>query len=155
MQINGNDQLDLKGSCLSGCSNDDILTFSFNLYTLDSSRNQWKSFTNNSYFYLTGKTLSELAIRKQLFLDFPIQKIWKIDLILNVFNSLLNLTQIATSSLIFYVNQPPSSGTCDINPKSGTTSTFFTLSCSNWIQSDGSPALNYVFYGIIFILILH
>jgi hypothetical protein len=147
MQINGNDQLDLKGSCLKGCQNGDILTFSYNLYVLDSSTNQWNRFNNNSYFSLTGKTLSDLVIKKQLFSDFFAQKILKIDLILNVFNSNQNQTQIATSSLIFYVNQPPTSGTCDINPKSGTTSTLFTTSCKNWIQHDGSPALNYVFYG--------
>jgi hypothetical protein len=28
-----------------------------------------------------------------------------------------------------------------------TISTLFTISCINWIQHDGSPALNYVFYG--------
>jgi hypothetical protein len=152
MQINGNDQLDLKSSCLSGCQNGDILTFSYNLYLLNTSTNQWDRFTDNSYFYSTGKTLSDLTIKKQLFSDFIAQKIWKIDLILDDFNPMQNQTQIATSSLIFYVNQPPSSGTCDINPKSGTTSTLFSISCSSWIQQDGSPPLKYVFYGKIFIL---
>ena len=152
MQINGNDQLDLKGSCLSGCQNGDILTFSYNLYMLDASTKQWNIFTNNTYYYLTGKTLSDITIKKKLFSDFSIQKIWKIDLILSDRDNVENQTQIATSSLIFYVNQPPSSGTCDINPKSGTTSTLFAISCSNWIQHDHGPTLNYVFYGRFYIL---
>jgi hypothetical protein len=152
MQINGNDQLDLKGSCLSGCQNGDILTFSYNLYSLNSGTNQWNIFIDNSYYYLTGKTLSDLTIKKQLFSDLYTQNIWKIDLILTDLNPILNLTQIATSSLIFFVNQPPSAGTCDINPKSGNTSTLFAISCINWIQHDGSPVLNYVFYGKFHIL---
>ena len=147
MQINGNDQLDLKGLCLSGCQNGDILTYSYNLYLLNTSTNQWKSLNNDSYFYLSGKNLSDFTIRKELFSDFYTQKIWKIDLLLNDINPLLNLTQIATSSLIVYVNQPPELGTCDINPKSGTTSTLFSISCSDWFQSDGSQVMNYVFYG--------
>jgi hypothetical protein len=148
MQINGNDQLDLKGSCLSGCNNNDILTFSYELYMLDFNIQQWINLNNCSYFYLNGEKLSDLTIKKELFSDFYTQKIWKIDLILNDLNPLLNLTQIATSSLIVYVNQPPVLGTCDIDPKNGTTSTLFSFSCSNWFQSDGSQVLSYVFYGI-------
>ncbi len=69
-------------------------------------------------------------------------------MILNDFNPIQNKSQIATSSLIFYVNQPPFSGSCDIDPKSGTTSTLFSIACINWIQPEGSPPLKYVFYGI-------
>jgi hypothetical protein len=148
MQINGNDQLDLKGSCLSGCNNNDILTFSYELYMFDFNLQQWINFNDTSYFYLNRKKFSDFTIKKELFSDFYTQKIWKIDLILNDTNPLLNLTQIATSSLIVYVNQPPVLGTCDIDPKNGTTSTLFSFSCSNWFQSDGSQVLSYVFYGI-------
>ena len=148
MQINGNDQLDLKGSCLSGCKINDVLTFSFNLYIFDSISRKWNQFTKSSYYYLTGKTQSDLTIKKHLFSDYKNQSVWKIDLILINKNPLQDQTQLATSSLIVYVNQPPSSGTCDIDPKSGTTSTFFSITCSNWIQLVGGPVLNYVFYGI-------
>ena len=35
------------------------------------------------------------------------------------------------------MNQPPSNGSCSINPNNGTTSTMFTISCPNWYDDDG------------------
>ena len=149
MRINANDQLDLKSSCLSGCSTNDTLTFTYNLNMLDSNTNKWILFPANAlkYYYLTGRTLSDLTIKKQLFSDYSTQNIWKIDLILNVKDPFQNQTQNATSSLNVYVNQPPTSGTCDIDPKNGTTNTLFRINCINWIDIDGSVPVNYVFYG--------
>jgi len=119
---------------------------------LDSNTNKWVLFSTNAsfYYYLTGKTLSDLTVKKELFSDFPSQSRWKIDLILNVKDPFQNQTQNATSSLIVYVNQPPLFGTCDIDPKNGTTNTLFSVYCINWIDIDGSVPVNYVFYGIKF-----
>ena len=44
---------------------------------------------------------------------------------------------ISSSALNFVVNQPPSNGSCSISPLQGTTSTLFTVSCSNWFDEDG------------------
>ena len=150
MKINANDQLDLKGSCLKGCNANDTIVYSYELSFLNNTTNQWSLFTNNSYFYVTGKVLSDLTIKKELFSDFPTQIIWKINFIINDINLLLIQTQ-ASSSIIFYVNHPPLSGSCDINPKNGTTSTLFYIYCSKWVDSNGVSASNYVFYGEYFL----
>lgn len=42
----------------------------------------------------------------------------------------------SSSALNFRINQPPESGTCIINPPQGNTSTIFTISCSDWYDSD-------------------
>ena len=145
-KINANDQLDLKGSCLTGCNENDTLEFNYNLYMFNSSIKQWKQFFQNNFYYLTGKAKSGLTIKKNLFQEYFEQKIWKIELFLNVTN---RQSVFAFTSLIIYVNQPPKSGYCDIDPKNGTTSTLFNLICSGWIDTDGSLA-NYAFYGNIY-----
>ena len=148
MRINGNDQLDLKGSCLSGCMPDDIKKFSYSLFTFDLLTNQWELFTNKTFFYQTGKTQSDLTITKDFFSVSSSQKTWKIVLDLNATDSLLKNTRQAQTSFFIYVNQPPWSGTCDIEPKNGTTNTLFNISCSDWEDPDGILVVNYAFYGI-------
>ena len=146
MKINANDQLDLKGSCLRGCNDNDTIVFSYELFFLNNITNKWNVFKNQSYYYLTGKSLSDLTIKKELFSDFSTQAFWKIDLVIYDTNPHLVQTQ-ASSSIIFCVNHTPLSGSCDINPKNGTTSTLFYIYCTNWIDSNGVLATNYVFYG--------
>jgi hypothetical protein len=46
----------------------------------------------------------------------------------------------------FIINQPPSNGSCSINPLNGTTTTLFTISCPNWFDEDGVK--DYSLYGI-------
>jgi hypothetical protein len=147
MRVNANDQLDLKGSCITGCTSNDILTYSYSLFIFDLFTNGWKLFTNNNYFYQTGKTKSELRLTKELFSIFSSQKIWKIDLVLNVTDSNLKNTRQAQASFFIYVNQPPWSGYCDIKPKTGTTNTLFNINCADWEDPDGNLVVNYAFYG--------
>jgi hypothetical protein len=65
MKINANDQLDLKGSCLSGCDKESSI-FTYNLFMLNSSSNQWISFTNNSYYFYTGlNPQTDLTIKER------------------------------------------------------------------------------------------
>jgi hypothetical protein len=42
------------------------------------------------------------------------------------------------------MNQPPRNGSCLISPLSGTTSTLFTINCTDWIDEDGIK--DYSFY---------
>jgi hypothetical protein len=51
------------------------------------------------------------------------------------------------SALNFEINQPPQNGSCSISPFSGTTSTLFTITCSNWLDENGIK--DYSFYGRI------
>jgi hypothetical protein len=77
MRINGNDQLDLKGSCLSGCVNQ--LTYDYNVYFLNTLTSQWNLFTNTSYYHIPPQTYIDLTVSKNLFFDYSTQIIWKFE----------------------------------------------------------------------------
>ena len=104
--------------------------------------NQWLEFTDNSFFYQTGQSNSDLTILSDLFMNNTNQVIWMIEL--TVFISSRNVS--GYSSIILYVNFPPKTGTCDISPTSGTTETLFTLNCFGWIDPDGS-LISFAYYG--------
>ena len=146
MSINANDQLDLIGSCLIGCTDAKSSIYTYNLYMLNNNTNQWIPFTNSSYYYQTDLTPNSfLTIRQSLFEDFPSQIIWKVELVVNCVSP-NNENVNGSTSLIFYVNYPPKSGSCDIYPKNGTTSTQFQIICINWVDSNG-VVIKYSFYG--------
>jgi hypothetical protein len=113
---------------------------------LNNVTNQWLEFTDNSYFYQTGHSNSDLTVLSDLFMNNTNQVIWMIELA--VFISSRNVS--GYSSIILYVNFPPKSGTCDIIPTSGTTETLFTLKCYGWIDPDGS-LISFAYYGNILI----
>ena len=119
------------------------LTYSYNLYMLNS--NQYTLFTNTSYYYTTGQSNSDLTILSDLFTDYPLQVIWKIELV--VYISSRNVS--GYSSILINVNFPPSSGSCNVNPTSGTTITLFTITCVGWIDPDGS-LFSFAYYGKYF-----
>ena len=48
------------------------------------------------------------------------------------------------TSMDFLINTPPNNGTCSITPLTGTTSTVFTLDCSQWMDIHGIK--DYSFY---------
>ena len=140
MKINANDQLDLQGTCLVGCSGSD-LKFTYNLYQLDTITNQWLLFTNSSYYYTENNGLS-LTMLENLFSDYSSQTIWKVELVALI----PSRNASGSSSVMFYVNFPPRSGSCDVNPKNGSTNTLFSISCSNWVDPDG-VVVSYAYYG--------
>ena len=140
-KINANDQLDIKGACLRGCDNS-VSFYNYTLYMFSS--NQWIPLMNNSYYYKTGlNPQQDLTVKEDLFQDYFPQIIWKIEL--NVFVPNKNVT--GSTSILFYVNYPPRSGSCTLNPTIGTTNTIFSISCLNWIDSDGNVH-SYFYYGI-------
>ena len=143
LKINANDQLDIKGSCVIGCNNR-MFKYSYRIYMIDESRNQSIKLENASFYFVQNDALSRLnlTIKKELFSDFYLFKYWRVELV--TFNSDLNVSE--STSLQFYVNQPPKPGMCKINPLSGTTSTLFTIYCFDWIDEE-SDIVNYTFYG--------
>ena len=147
LQVNANDQLDLIGSCLSGCSGKHF-SFSYNIYTLDNSQ---ANFTNFSYYYQTGMNKSDITLISQLFADYSMFSYWKVELVYNL-TTYLNTTLFGISSLTFFINQPPSPGTCDITPKNGTTSDLFTIYCDGWSDESYGTSINYTFYSRIIFL---
>jgi hypothetical protein len=142
MKINANDQLDLQGFCLRGC---DLSEKFYNYALYMSNSNQWIPFTNTSYYFYTGlMPQTSLTVKEDLFKDYPFQKIWKIEL--SVFVPSKNKS--GSTSIQFYVNFPPQQGSCDINPKQGSTNTLFRISCINWLDSDGILS-SFSYYGIL------
>ena len=118
-----------------------IKNITWNIYTdeRNSSANysQWTLFnrTDNWFF---GKNTSNFTATNQLFLSNPQIKFWKFEVVYSF------LTETSTSALSFVINQPPYNGSCSISPQNGTTSTLFTILCSDWFDEDGIK--DYTFY---------
>ena len=144
-KINANDQLDLKGSCLNGCVGKSLM-YSYKIFMMDDTLNQFVQFTNSSYYYLTGANKSDLTILSNLFLEYSYIAIWKVELDLNL-TSFDNENVSTYISLTLYVNQPPTPGACDIDPKNGTTSDLFTIFCDQWLDDVDGSLVNFTFYG--------
>ena len=145
-KINSNDQLDLKGSCLIGCTADSSLAYTYNIYLFNSPLNQWIPFTNSSYYRRNGHLNSDITILKDLFEDFPSQTIWKIELIINVLYT-NNQSYSGYVSMKIYVNFSPRPGTCDISPRVGTTNTLFFIYCDQWTDADSGSISSFDYYG--------
>jgi len=67
---------------------------------------------------------------------------WQFD----VFYSFQNQIRI-NNTIHIKINKAPENGSCSIHPLNGTIDTLFTISCSNWIDSNGIK--DYSFYGVI------
>lgn len=93
------------------------------------------------YLYLGTNTSNFTAINR-LFLDNSEIEYWRFEVVYS-FSS-----EISSSALNFVLNQPPSNGSCMINPLNGTTSTLFNISCRNW--SDQDDIKDYSFYSQTF-----
>ena len=146
MKINANDQLDLKGYCLNGCDNETSI-YTYHLYMLNSTSNQWIPFTNPSLYFYTGLyPYKDLTLKEELFQNYSSQTIWKVELSLFVGNK----NRSGSASILFLVNFPPKNGSCDINPKNGSTETIFSISCWNWLDKDGSMD-SFSYYGMHFL----
>jgi hypothetical protein len=144
MKINSNDQLDLKGTCLSNCIGKS-LTYNFAFYQMDPILKTWIPYTNNSYFFGAGLSNEYFVILKDLFRDFPNQVYWKVESNIQL-TTYADDTLNALASIIFYVNLSPLNGMCNISPIVGTTNTLFTIYCNNWIDKDGE-IVSYSYYG--------
>ena len=79
MKINANDELDLVGNCIAKC--DGLgLTYTFFIYMLNYSSNNWIPLTNNSYFHKSAESESNLIVLKDLFKPYSRHRVWKIEL---------------------------------------------------------------------------
>ena len=125
------------------------LAYNFTLFylfqNLSSSATQWIQFSKNKYLTKTGRENEQFSIEKQLFKDYPYTT-WKVQLT-GSFISFSNQSLKSDSSLLFYVNYSPTNGTCNVDPKNGTTKDLFTLTCLNWLDSGGGFLARYFFYG--------
>ena len=144
IKINANDELDLVGNCIAKC--DGLgLTYTFFIYMLNYSSNNWIPLTNNSYFHKSAESESNLIVLKDLFKLYSRHRVWKVELRTTLF-TYTNQNLTTDSSLLFYVNYPPLNGTCDIEPKIGSTKDIFKINCDKWSDVEGN-IVSYSFYG--------
>lgn len=81
---------------------------------------------------------SNLTSTIDLFVNNPNVNYWRFQVVYTVGS------MISSGFIDFMVNSVPQSGMCLISPLSGTTSTVFTITCSNWLDSNGIK--DYSFY---------
>ena len=85
-----------------------------------------------------GRDTTNFTTTSNLFLDDPFIQYWRFEVVYSFPSGR------SSGSIDFVLNQPPVNGLCSINPPNGTTSTLFSMVCSNWFDSDGIK--DYSFY---------
>ncbi len=80
---------------------------------------------------ILGINTSSFTATSKLFMDNRNIQYWRFE----AFYSFIS--QNSSSALNFQINQPPENGSCSIDPLNGTTSTLFTINCSEWFDIDG------------------
>ncbi|UJR16871.1 hypothetical protein I4U23_003769 [Adineta vaga] len=134
--VNPTTQVALFSVCTGDCSTLQNITWNVYYSTNDSSANviTWifsnQTITHQDIWFF-GRNTSNFTATSQLFLSNPMITLWRFE-ILCTFSSAKSL-----SSLNFVINQPPTNGSCSINPLNGTITTLFDISCSNWMDKDG------------------
>jgi REJ domain len=88
------------------------------------------SYSNPSSSNFKGRKTTNFTSANQLFLSNPDKTLWRFEVVYT-FSS-----ETSASSLNFVINQPPSNGSCSIDPLNGTTLTQFNISCPNWFDQD-------------------
>lgn len=129
--INPTTQIALFSICLENCSS--LQNIIWKIYSKEI--NQTYSMENNWFF---GINTSNFTSTNQLFLTNSQIKHWQFEVVYS-FSS-----RISTSAMNFVINQSPQNGSCSIFPSNGTTSTLFTIRCSNW--TDENEIKDYSFY---------
>lgn len=84
-----------------------------------------------SHSALSGRQTNYFTAAKNLILDHLDIVLWRFE-VLYTYES-----GQSSSSMDFVINQPPSNGSCQIDPRNGTTRTLFTVSCLHWLDDDG------------------
>ena len=166
-RVNPTTQVALFALCLGRCVN--IQNITWNLYqgVMNTSTNisQWIRYNQmityqNIWFFGKERFLIDLenviesflgghttnfTSSNQLFLSNENTTLWRFQVVYTF------PTGRSSSALNFVINQPPFNGTCSIDPRNGTTSTLFNISCINWFDDDGIK--DYSFYSKSIVLI--
>ncbi|CAF1506830.1 unnamed protein product [Adineta ricciae] len=135
--VNPTTQLSLYSICNQNCQlNQYNITWNIYYATQNLSVNSttWVLFQQTNLYediYIFGRNASNITVLKEFFSENFQKTIWKFEVVYQ-FES-----EISISSLNFLLNQPPSNGSCSINPLNGTTTTLFHITCFNWFDSNG------------------
>ncbi|CAF1640035.1 unnamed protein product, partial [Adineta ricciae] len=92
-------------------------------------------------FVFAGLTTNKLAVMKGLFAENHSNIYWRFE----VSYSFLEFENQSQSYFDIELNQPPINGSCSIYPLNGTTTTLFTIQCTNWFDQD--EIKDYLIYG--------
>ena len=84
-----------------------------------------------SSIVLLGSNTTNFTSTNDLFISYPLIEYWRFEVTYSF------AAESSSSALNFQINQSPENGSCSINPYNGTTSTLFTISCSDWADQDG------------------
>ncbi|CAF3980133.1 unnamed protein product [Rotaria sp. Silwood2] len=134
--VNPTTQVALFSICVGSCTN--IQNITWNIYqgsdNSSSNNTRWILFNQmisyeNIWFF--GRNTTNFTATNKLFLENPQITLWRFEVVYAL------TTETSTSALNFAINQPPYNGSCSMNPLNGTTSTLFTISCSDWFDEDG------------------
>jgi hypothetical protein len=143
--LNPTTQVALFTICIGSCLN--IQSIRWNIYqgqdNSSSNSTEWILFNQmNSYenIWFFGTQTTNFTAINQLFLNNPQINLWRFEVVYTF------PSETSISALNFIMNQPPSNGSCMINPQNGTTTTLFTISCPNWFDVNGIK--DYSLYGI-------
>jgi len=82
--------------------------------------------TNFENVWFFGRNTTNFTSTNDLFDHFRNETHWKFEVIYQ-FEGMNS-----SSALNFEINPPPSNGSCEINPRNGTTNTLFNVTCSHW-----------------------
>ena len=83
-----------------------------------------------SFLNLLGRHTDRFTSINQLFLANPQKTMWRFEVVYTF------ASESSSSALNFVINQPPSNGSCTIDPLNGTTLTKFNVSCPHWFDQD-------------------
>ncbi|CAF4263685.1 unnamed protein product [Adineta steineri] len=135
--LNPTTQVALFTICIGTCTN--LESIKWNIYqgsdnSTSSNSTQWTLFNQTSSYeniWFFGTNTSNFTATDELFLNNLQISLWRFEVVYT-FQS-----ETSTSALNFIINQPPSNGSCSINPLNGTITTLFTIECPYWFDVDG------------------
>ncbi|CAF4003433.1 unnamed protein product [Adineta steineri] len=135
--LNPTTQVALFTICIGTCTN--LQSIKWNIYqgsdnSTSSNSTQWTLFNNtilyeNIWFF--GINTSNFTATDLLFLNNLQISLWRFEVVYTFQSA------ISTSALNFIINQPPTNGSCSINPLAGTITTLFNITCPDWYDVDG------------------
>ncbi|CAF1545398.1 unnamed protein product, partial [Adineta steineri] len=131
--LNPTTQVALFTLCIGTCTN--LESIKWNIYqgsdnSTSSNYTQWTLF-NNTILYENIWFFCNFTATDQLFLNNLQISLWRFEVVYTFQSA------ISTSALNFIINQPPSNGSCSINPHNGTITTLFNITCPDWYDVDG------------------
>jgi len=130
-KVNPTTQIALFSFCVNECSKEKKLIWNIYFGRINSTQNytKWILFdqmTNFEDIWFFGRNTTNFTSTNNLFDHFRNETHWKFEVIYQ-FEGMNS-----SSALNFEINPPPSNGSCEINPRNGTTNTLFNVTCSHW-----------------------